>query len=154
MGLFTRRRERPALRMYGDAGYWFTQEAEPVVAAAGDMDDDGCMSDAYGAQFYLAPDAAACLTIWAYAAPCGPEPDDGYFVGFCISYEVDQGGSAWDAKLYHGEDYPEWYGDAGQAAEEARKTAVDLLNYQAGAAAVHATAEVIADWFDWDGEPF
>jgi hypothetical protein len=137
-----------------DAVYWFTQESEPFVAAAGDMDDDGCLSDAYGVLFYLAPAATSALTIWAYAAPCGPEPGDGYFVGFCISYQALRGGTSWEAKLYHGEEYPEWYATVGEAAEAARKTVVDLLNNQAAAAPVHATADVIADWFDWDGEPF
>jgi hypothetical protein len=158
MGLFSRR-ARPALTMTwqpdcDDGVRWFTQEDEPIVAAAEEMDDDGCLSDAYGAQFYLAPRAASCLTIWAYAAPCGPDLLDGYFVGFCIGYQVNQGDSTWEAKLYHGDEYPEWYGYAAEAADAAWKTAIELLNHQAGATTVHASAEVIAGWFDWDGEPF
>lgn len=142
MAIFTRRRQ---VRV--EPGYWFTQESEPLVAEAGEMDDDGCLSEAYGAQFWLAPEAVSCLTIWAYAAPLGSDDADGFFVGYCVEYAAGHG--EWDARLYYGGELAEWYESVQGAADAARAAAIDLLNDQD-----RVSQEVIAEWFDWDGEPF
>jgi hypothetical protein len=150
MGLFTKR--RPAV-----AAWQPEDEAEAEVYPAAEVEDQGCAGPAsYGVRFYSTDAPDAVITIWAYACHSG---HGGYDVGYCCEFRAGD----WTYRQYDA--FDQLYDDLDDADAAARSNAA-LLAYPGPCPARPRTIpsemresaaelfDLMADWFDWDGEPF
>ena len=133
---------------------WQPEAQEIEACPAYLMEDEAAGDHAFGARFCSEQARGSSLTIWAFPAECGPKVPGFWFVGYKTEYEW-HGDTDGRTSLYHGDLYlAQWYDNLTEATNAARTAASALVCAGPGAAWQHVAPEVLAAWFEWDGQPW